>query len=78
MKIAISLPDPIFAAAEQLAQQRQIPRSQLYAEALSDYLGLHSATAITTKLNEVYATASSPLDGALAQAQLRALNHEAW
>jgi metal-responsive CopG/Arc/MetJ family transcriptional regulator len=78
MKVAISLPDPIFQAAEHLAQELHIPRSQLYAEALSAYLGSHSGTAVTAKLNAVYGAASSQVEPALAQAQLRALPNEAW
>lgn len=38
MKVAISLPDPVFNAAELLAQELCASRSQLYAQALSAYL----------------------------------------
>jgi metal-responsive CopG/Arc/MetJ family transcriptional regulator len=34
MKTAVSIPDPIFQAAERVARRRGIRRSQLYAEAL--------------------------------------------
>ncbi len=78
MKIAISLPDPIFEAAEQLAQELHIPRSQLYAEALSTYLHTHGGAAITARLNEVHGTSATPVEPALARAQLRTLNHETW
>ncbi|MBA4077343.1 MAG: hypothetical protein C0508_20100 [Cyanobacteria bacterium PR.023] len=78
MKVAISLPDPIFTAAEHLAQELHIPRSQLYAEALAAYLRSHGAAAITAKLNAVYGVSSSQVDLGLAQAQLQAVNHEAW
>ncbi|MDO9318043.1 MAG: hypothetical protein Q7V56_07575 [Gammaproteobacteria bacterium] len=78
MKIAISLPDPIFEAAEHLAQELRIPRSQLYAEALSSYLSTHGGPAITAKLNEVHQSAAVPVEPALADAQMRILNHEAW
>lgn len=78
MKVAISLPDPLFTAAEHLAQELHIPRSQLYAEAISAYLGSHGATAITAKLNAVYGASSSQVDPELAQAQLRALSRETW
>lgn len=47
MKIAISLPDPLFDAAEQLAEELRIPRSQLYAQALSAYLLTHGGAATT-------------------------------
>lgn len=78
MKIAISLPDPIFEAAEHLAEELRIPRSQLYAEALSSYLSIHGGPAITAKLNEVHGSVAVTVEPALAKAQLRILNHEAW
>ena len=78
MKVAISVPDPVFKAAEHLARQRKVSRSQLYSEALAAYLGSRGADAVTTKLNAVYGTQSSALDKALAQAQLRSIAHEAW
>jgi hypothetical protein len=56
----------------------EIPRSQLYAEALIAYLGTHGAAAITAKLNAIYADSSSKVDPVLAQAQLRTLSREAW
>jgi len=78
MKLAISVPDPIFAATERLAKQRHIPRSQLIAEALKEYLSRHSSDAVTAKLNEVYAAEDSGLETPLSQAQLSSLEHEAW
>jgi len=78
MKVAISLPDPIFEAAEHLAQELHIPRSQLYAEALSAYLSTHSGSAVTSKLNAVYTAESSQVEPALAHAQLQIIDHEAW
>lgn len=78
MKVAISLPDPIFEAAEHLAQELHIPRSQLYAEALAAYLSSHGGAAITARLNAVYASESAAVEPALAQAQLKSLGHETW
>ena len=78
MKIAISVPDPIFDAAERLAKQRQVPRSQLIAEALREYVSRHGAEAVTAKLNEVYATEDSAVEKPLAQAQIASIEHEAW
>lgn len=34
MKTAVSIPDPLYEAAERLARRRGLRRSQLYAEAL--------------------------------------------
>jgi predicted transcriptional regulator len=78
MKVAISLPDPVFHAAEQLAASLHKPRSQLYAEALAEYIGAHGARDITARLDRVYAAQASELDPALAAAQVAALGDETW
>ena len=78
MKVAVSVPDRIFEAAERLAKQRCVPRSQIFAEALSAYVESHSAEAITSKLNEIYGQEESAVDSGLAQAQFNSLSHEAW
>jgi metal-responsive CopG/Arc/MetJ family transcriptional regulator len=78
MKVAISVPDSIFNAAERLAKQRHVPRSQLFAEALNEYVSRHGSEAITAKLNEVYASEDSAIEAPLAQAQLASIDHEAW
>ncbi|MFV9507021.1 MAG: hypothetical protein AB4911_20925 [Oscillochloridaceae bacterium umkhey_bin13] len=38
MKTAISIPDPLFEAAEQYAQDKGLSRSELYAKAIQHYL----------------------------------------
>ena len=78
MKIAISVPDPIFEAAERLAEQRSVPRSRIFAEALEAYLELQDAAAITDKLNRVYGQEDSSLNAGLAKAQIDSICHEAW
>ncbi|MEE8387038.1 MAG: hypothetical protein V3R65_00550 [Acidiferrobacterales bacterium] len=78
MKVAVSIPDPIFEAAEQLAKERNVPRSQIFAEALSTYLELRNSESVTALLNEIYGRESSQVDEALTKAQFDAINHEAW
>ncbi|WP_029918748.1 hypothetical protein [Nevskia soli] len=78
MKVAISIPDPVFAQAEHLARQLKKSRSQLYSEAIADYVGSRGAVAVTEKLNAVYGAAKSGVDSALEQAQLQSLTDEAW
>ena len=77
MKVAVSLPDAVFGAAERLAAQLKVPRSQLYAEALSAYLGTRGAAVVTKQLDAVYSKEDSALDVALNKAQARAID-EAW
>ena len=78
MKVAISLPDPIFRAAEHLAQRLNKPRSRLYAEAIAEYLGIHGSHAVTERLDAVYGSTSSAVDEALQRAQSKTLNDETW
>jgi len=78
MKVAISLPDPLFRAAETLARKLGKPRSQLYAEAIAEYVGARGAKALTSRLNAVYRKEPSEVDAALKYAQLERLSREAW
>jgi hypothetical protein len=78
MKVAISLPDPVFRAAEQLAHSLCIPRGQLYARAIEEYLDKRQDALITDRLNDVYAKEQQAVEPALAVAQLKAIDREAW
>jgi metal-responsive CopG/Arc/MetJ family transcriptional regulator len=78
MKVAVSMPDPIFSAAEKLAHRLRVSRSQLYAQAVEEYLGKRQDALVTERLNAVYAVGHNPVDPSLAAAQLGAIGHEAW
>lgn len=78
MKVAVSIPDAIFEAAERLAKQRRMARSQLFAEALEAYLEARDSRAVTAALNEIYARESSAMDKGLQRAQYDSIDHEAW
>jgi hypothetical protein len=78
MKVAISVPNPVFEAGEHLARQLKLSRSQLYSDALAAYLSSRGAVAVTAQLNAVYATSPSRLDDSLIKAQAETLGHEAW
>lgn len=78
MKVAVSIPDPIFEAAEHLAKQRDIPRSQLFAEALAEYLESRNSDDVTAQLNEIYRLEPTALDEALTKAQFDSIAHETW
>jgi metal-responsive CopG/Arc/MetJ family transcriptional regulator len=55
MKIAVSIPDPLFEAADRLARVRKMSRSNLYAVALERLLAEEDDSTITDRLNAVYA-----------------------
>jgi hypothetical protein len=60
VKIAVSIPDPLFEAADQLARRRKVSRSQLYAIALERLLAAEDDHDVTERLNAVY-TSNTPV-----------------
>lgn len=78
MKVAISLPDTLFAAAEHLAQQLRISRSQLYARALADFMEKRDDASITESLNRVYGATHKTIDADVNKAQSGVLAAETW
>jgi len=54
MKTAISIPDDLFKTAEKAAKRMGIPRSQLFARALEEFIQSQSKNSVTEKLNQVY------------------------
>ena len=69
MKTAISLPDDLFARAERTANQLGIPRSQLFARAVYEYLSRHDPENITIRINESLEHENAGLDAALTNMQ---------
>ena len=53
MKVAVSLPDELFADADLVAQKLKISRSQLYAKAIARFLEEQGPDPVTDKLNEL-------------------------
>ena len=53
MKTAVSVPDRIFQAAERHALRSKKSRSQLYADALAEYLARHAPEEVTEAMNRV-------------------------
>ena len=78
MKVAVSIPDDVFEAAEEASARMRVPRSRLYAEAIRAYVKAHSGEDITRRLNEVYSRESSGLDTEAEGATLEALGQETW
>lgn len=82
MKTAISLPDDVFARAERTAKQLSIPRSQLFARAVYEYLSRHDPETITTRIDTSIEYANEGLDTALTNMQSITINRihgdESW
>ncbi len=78
MKTAVSIPDPLFEEADQLARREGVSRSQLYARALEKYLDSKRRASIRDNLNRVYSRESSALDPVLEKLQALSLPREEW
>ena len=78
MKTAISIPNDVFEAAEKLARRLGMSRSQLYTNAVSEFLHRHFSDEVTEKLNEIYGKESSKLDSALEALQHAGLARDEW
>lgn len=80
MKTAISLPDPLFHAAEFLAKRMGLSRSELFQRALKAYLQDNRDAGVTEKLDAIYLRTSeqAPIDPLLEQLQLDSLPRDEW
>lgn len=78
MKTAISIPNPIFEAAEQVARELGMSRSELYTTAIAAFVGAYRSEDVTEKLNQVYTEEASTLDLDLYKLQAAALDDEHW
>ncbi len=68
MKTAVSIPDELFSRAEEMARRTGKSRSQLYQEALSEYLLRRDPGAVTQTLDEALATIDPEPDAWSAEA----------
>lgn len=78
MKTAISIPDPIFISAENLAERLGMSRSELYANAVNKFIHEHKRDKIVDALNKVYNEDVSSLDPKLNEMQFSSLEDEQW
>ena len=53
MKTAVSIPDDIFESAERLARRTKRSRSQLFSDAVKEYLARHTTDDVTEAMNRV-------------------------
>ena len=78
VKTAVSLPDLVFRAAERHAKRARKSRSQLYAEALSEYLTRHSPEEVTAAMNHVVEQLGEQKDPLVARSSRRILERSEW
>jgi metal-responsive CopG/Arc/MetJ family transcriptional regulator len=79
MKTAISLPDHVYREAERHAKRTKKSRSQLYAEALAEYLARHAPDEITEQMNAVVTQLGETVaDSFVTAAARRTLERVEW
>ena len=78
MKVAVTIPDPIFAEAAALARRLGTTRSKLYARALSAYVVDQDPDRITEAMNAVVDAIGEPPDPAIQAQARRILSKVEW
>ena len=78
MKTAISIKDNVFQKAEKFAKKAKISRSQLYSDALEEYLVKRDEQAIIDEINAVCEEVDTSLDPAIRFYQSRVIKGEKW
>jgi len=78
MKTAISVPDEIFDSAERLAKRMKKSRSQVYSEAMADYVARHEPDTVTDQVNAVCDEVDTRPDPFVTEAARRILAVTDW
>lgn len=78
MKTAVSIPDDVFYAAEELSRRLGLSRSELYTKAVAAFLEHQRATGVKEALDAIYAVQDSRLDLELVRLQALSLPREEW
>lgn len=78
MKTAVSLPDDVFESAERLARRTRKSRSQLFSDALREYVARHAPEDVTDSLNRLCAELGQTGDPFVSSAARRTLEGSEW
>jgi metal-responsive CopG/Arc/MetJ family transcriptional regulator len=74
----VSLPDEVFREAERQARRTRKSRSQLYAEALTEYLARYAPDEVTETMNRVVDQMKELTDAFVSAAARRVLERSEW
>jgi predicted transcriptional regulator len=78
MKTAVSIPDDLFRQAEELARRLGKTRSQVYREALTEYVFRFNPTQVTNALDALVEELTPEHDEWLGEAARRTLERSEW
>lgn len=78
MKTAVSIPDEVFARVERLARRAGKSRSEVFSEALREYVARHAPDEVTDAMNRVCEQVQTEQDPFVCEAARRVLERTEW
>lgn len=78
MKTAISIPDDVFNQAERLARKSRKSRSELFSDAMREYVARHAPDDVTDAMNRVCAHVGETKNEFVSTAARRILERTEW
>ena len=78
MKVAVSIPDDVFAEADSLARRLKTTRSEIYARAVAAFVGEHDPDRITEAMNQVVDSVGGSAEEFTTAAAHRVLDRTEW
>jgi predicted transcriptional regulator len=78
MKTAVSIPDELFRRADELASRMGKSRSEVYRDALADYVARRDTAAVTRALDEIADEISGEESAFTVAAARRTLAQSEW
>ena len=78
MKTAISLPDNVFEAADDLATRLKVSRSQLYVMALEKFIRENQSSDLTQQIDRFIDEFGQPDDEVMMSSQVRDMKKVEW
>ena len=78
MKVAVSIPDGVFAEVEDLVRELKTSRSEIYARALAAFIGTHDPDRVTKAMNAVVDAVGPAPDEFVEAAARRVLGRSEW
>jgi metal-responsive CopG/Arc/MetJ family transcriptional regulator len=78
MKTAVSIPDEVFEGAERLARRTKKSRSQLFSDAVREYVARHASDHVTDAMNRVCGELGNEKDEFVSSAAHRILERVEW
>jgi len=78
MKTAVSIPDDVFEGAERLARRSKKSRSQLFSDAVREYIARHAQEEVTEAFDRVCAEIGDSSDEFVSSAAHRVLKRSEW